>query len=242
MQRKNKWWIRKSLKSRKLFWILWKRSAVELRSISVHSERLQTCPDRLHRCCVLSTAAVLPPLVSFCWEEKIMLLLRWLLSFSFYSNLGPTDDETFLPFSGSFWKCFLIFRAYTKKTPLICVAWRSRIRISHIPKWKTTKKTPPLPKEKISSTYHVVCDAADELQAAPGCETSAAGRCCSRSLTPVANHNQHVGLFRLVSEATRCRSRCLIHRWPWSTKCPGSKREIPTLIPSAEIPVSLKET
>lgn len=33
-------------------------------------------------------------------------------------------------------------------------------------------------------------------------------------LTPLAKYNQHVGLFRLFSEAAWWRSSCLIHRWP----------------------------
>lgn len=99
-------------KAEKNLSILWKRSDIELQSISVHYERLKTCPDRLHWCCVSSTSTVLAPSVSFCERKNnnhaavafapfLLILLK----------SGPTDDETFLPFSGSLWNRFLIFKA-----------------------------------------------------------------------------------------------------------------------------------
>lgn len=100
-----------------------------------------------------------------------------------------------------------------KKRPLICVSWRSRIRISHIPKWK--QKARPLPKNVINISYRM-----QHRRMRWG--SSRMWDLVSRGpegflsfrLTPVAKYNQHVGLFRLFSEAAWWRSSCLIHRWP----------------------------
>lgn len=126
---------------------------------------------------------------------------------------GPTDDETFLPFSGSLWKRFLIFKAEKNvRSFAFRGAHRSAYRISR----NENKRHDHF--QKMSSTYHIVCNTGGWGEAAPGCETSAAvaGRIFSHSgLTPaVAKYNQHVGLFRLFSEAAWWRSSCLIHRWP----------------------------
>lgn len=158
-------------RKKKTFSILQQRSAIELQSISVHYERLKTCPDRLHWCCVLSTSTVLPPSVSFCkgGREKnnnnhaavafapfLLILLK----------SGPTDDETFLPFSGSLWKRFLIFKAQknVRSFAFHGVYWSAY----HITR-NENKRHDHF--QKMSSTYHIVCNTGGWSQAAPGCET-----------------------------------------------------------------------
>lgn len=155
-------------KPKKNLSILWKRSAMELQSISVHYERFKTCPDRLHWCCVLSASIVLPPLVSF-WRKKFSCCL-YICSFpSHFSQIRAHGRRDLLAIFWVFVKTLPHFQS-RKKRPLICVSWRLQIRISHIPKWK--QKARPLP--KMSSTYHIVCSACGWSEAAPGCETLSA--------------------------------------------------------------------
>lgn len=136
--------------------ILWKRSAIELQSISVHYERLKTCPDRLHWCCVFSTSTVSPPLVSFCRKNfhaavAVAFAAPFLL---ILLKSRPTDDETFLPFSGSLWKRFLIFKA---EKNVRSFAFRGVYGSAyHISRNENTKGTTT--SKKMSSTYHIVCN------------------------------------------------------------------------------------
>lgn len=66
---------------------------------------------------------------------------------------GPTDDETFLPFSGSLWKRFLIFKAEKKLRAFVFRgAHRSAYRISR----NENKRHDHF--QKMSSTYHTVCN------------------------------------------------------------------------------------
>lgn len=114
---------------------------------------------------------------------------------------GPTDDDTFLPFSGSLWKRFLIFTAEKKpnNTPLVCV------HRSAYPAIKTKGHF----EKNISSTCHTE---RDRYAATPGCESLSsvvAGRAfLSFRLAPVPKYN-HAGLFRLFSQAAWWRSSCL---------------------------------
>lgn len=148
--------------------ILWQRSAIELQSISVHYERLKTCPDRLHWCCVLSTSTVLPPLVSFC-RGKNHAAVAFAPFLLILLKSGPTDDETFLPFSGSLWKRFLIFKAQknVRSFAFHGVYWSAY----HITR-NENKRHDHF--QKMSSTYHIVCNTGGWSEAAPGCETVSA--------------------------------------------------------------------
>lgn len=65
---------------------------------------------------------------------------------------GPTDVETFLPFSGSLWKRFLIFTAEKK---VHSFAFRGDSQRSAYPEMKTKGTTTS---KKMSSTYHTVCN------------------------------------------------------------------------------------
>lgn len=107
----------------------------------------------------------LPPLVSFCRQKKnIMLLLHLLLSFSFYSNPGPRTTRPSCHFLGLYENASSFSK---QKKKLICVSLRSRIRISHIPKWK--QKARPLPQKK-STQHNVYCYTGGWGEADPGCE------------------------------------------------------------------------
>lgn len=151
--------LEKFPKHKKNHSILQERSAIELQSIHVHYERLKTCPDRLHWCCVSSASTVLPPLVSFCREKKNHAPFLFILLKS-----GPTDDETFLPFSWSFMKTLPHFRSRIK-CPLACVSLISWIRISR----NENKRHDHF--QKMSSTYHTECNTGGWGEAAPGCES-----------------------------------------------------------------------
>lgn len=144
-------------------------------------------------------------------KKIIMLLLHLPLSFSFYSNPGPRTTRPSCHFLG----LYEIASSFSKqrKRPLIWVSWRLQIRISHIPIWK--QKARPLPKNVINISY---CEQHRRLKwgSSRMWDLVSRGRegFLSFTLAPVAKYNQHVGLFRLFSEAAWWRSSCLIHRWP----------------------------
>lgn len=222
------------LPSRKQSSILWKGSAVELQSNSVHYQRLKTCPDRLHWCCVLSIATFLPPLVSFCRQKK-----RYHAAVAFAPFLlillksGPTDDETFLPFSGSLWKRFLIFKE-EEKSHLRFVAFAD----PHItyPEMKTKGTTTST--KKINTTYCILLHRRMRWGRsgmwAPGFSRR---REVLRSfrLTPEPKYNQHIGLFPLSSAWWRSSNSPLVKH-----KVSVSERGTPTVISLAAIPVASK--
>lgn len=176
--------------------ILWKRSAVELQSISVHYERLKTCPDRLHWCCVSSTSTVLPPLVSFCTGErkKFMLLLHLLLSFSFYSNPGPRTTRPSCHFLGLY-ESASSFSEQKKPSAHLRFVALADPHISHIPKWK--QKARPLPKNVIN----ISCCMQHRRMRWGGSrmwDLASRGRggfLLSFRRTPVAKYHQHVWAF-----------------------------------------------
>lgn len=143
--------------------ILYSRSAIELQSITVHYERLKTCPDRLHWCCVSSASTVLPPLVSFCRKKKIILL-----SFSFYSNPGPRTTRPSCHFLGLLWKRFLIVGAAEWNVRSSARRW---FHGSAYPEMKTKGTTTS---KKMSSTYHTERNTGGWGEAAPGCESLSA--------------------------------------------------------------------
>lgn len=64
---------------------------------------------------------------------------------------GPTDDETFLPFSGSLWNRFLIFQSSAKTSARPDSVASPRIRMSQTPKWK--QKARPLPENIINISF-----------------------------------------------------------------------------------------
>lgn len=121
---------------------------------------------------------------------------------------GPTDDETFLPFSGSLWNCFLIFKAEKTARSL---GFRGARRSAYHVSRRVNKRHDHF--QKMSSTYHVVCYAGGRSEAAPGCESSSVvgpedeeeveekeegGEAFSHShFIPPARFYQHVGLLRL---------------------------------------------
>lgn len=82
---------------------------------------------------------------------------------------GPTDDETFLPFSGSLWKRFLIFKA---EKNVRSFAFRGVYRSAYHISRNENKRHDHF--QKMSSTYHIVCNAGGWSEAAPGCETLSA--------------------------------------------------------------------
>ncbi|MEQ2161323.1 hypothetical protein GOODEAATRI_008540 [Goodea atripinnis] len=108
--------------------------------------------DRLHRCCVLSTSAVLPPSVSFC--EKLfmpsLLLFHLPLSFSFCSNPGPRTTRPSCHFLGLYEIASSFFKAEQKR-PLARASWRPRGSAYCNPR-NENKRHDRF--QKISSTYH----------------------------------------------------------------------------------------
>lgn len=82
---------------------------------------------------------------------------------------GPTDDETFLPFSGSLWKRFLIFKA---EKNVRSFAFRGVYGSAYHISRNENKRHNHF--QKMSSTYHTVCNAGGWSEAAPGCETLSA--------------------------------------------------------------------
>lgn len=169
----------------------------------------------------MDAASYLPPpfYLLWCQNHAAVAFAPFLL---ILLKSGPTDDETFLPFSGSLWKRFLIFKA---EKNVRSFAFQSRpqsqIRISHITISRNENKRHDHHFQKMSSTYHIVCSSntGGWGEAAPGCEDLVSREVfCSHShdFTPEAKYNQHVGLFRLFSPAAwwwwRRRSSCLIHR------------------------------
>lgn len=106
-----------------------------------------------------------------------------------------------------------------KKRPLVCVSLRPQIRISHIPKWK--QKARPLPKKIVISRSYCTQHRRMRWGSSRMWDPVSRGRggFLPFRRTRAAKYKQHVGLFRLFSEAAWWRSSCLIHRWPWSTKC-----------------------
>lgn len=161
------WWLKKSPKKRKNLSILWKRSAIELQSISVHYERLKTCPDRLHWCCVLSTSTVLPPLVSFCTGK---LCCCCICSFpSHFAQIRAQGRRDLLAIFWVFMKTLPHFqsRKNVHSFAFRCVHW-SAYHISR----NENKRHDHF--QKMSSTYHIVCNTGGWGEAAPGCETLSA--------------------------------------------------------------------
>lgn len=142
---------------------------------------------------------------------------------------GPTDDETFLPFSGSLWKRFLIFKSRKKKKKKKKHHSSAHLRLRprtdpHItyPEMKTKGTTTS--KKKCHQHIIFVCNSR-RMRWGSSRMWDLVSPCgpwrffSPFTLTPAAKYNQHVGLFRLFSWAAWWRSSCLIHRWPWSTKC-----------------------
>lgn len=96
VQRENRWLVNKkppSSKGKKSS-ILWKCSTIKLQSVCVHYEPYRTCPDRLHWCQVLSASSGV--ILSGGNNHAVVAFAPFLL---ILLKSGPTDDETFLPFS-----------------------------------------------------------------------------------------------------------------------------------------------
>ena len=138
--------------------------------------------SKLVQIAFIDAASHLPPPLHLLWchpargetEEKNHAAVAFAPFLLILLKSGPTDDETFLPFSGSLWKRFLIFTA-GKKRPLACASSRPRIRSYHISR-NENKRHDHF--QKMSSTYHsvsvcvCVCWYAGGWgEAAPGCET-----------------------------------------------------------------------
>ena len=116
--------------------------------------------SKLVQIAFIDAASHLPPPLHLLWchpargetEEKNHAAVAFAPFLLILLKSGPTDDETFLPFSGSLWKRFLIFTA-GKKRPLACASSRPRIRSYHISR-NENKRHDHF--QKMSSTYHSV--------------------------------------------------------------------------------------
>lgn len=173
-----------------------------------------TSDSKLVQIAFIDAASYLPPPFYLLWCHSVRGNYAAVAFAPFLLILlksGPRDDETFLPFSGSLWKRFLIFKAEKTSTHLRFVASTD----PHItyPEMKTKGTTTSKKCHQHIILYATPADEVRQLQDVRPCQPWP-GVFLSFRLTPVAKHNQHVGLFRLFSEAAWWRSSCLIHRWP----------------------------
>lgn len=165
-----------------------------------------------------AATSYLPPPFNLLWchsvggRKKIMLLLCLLLSFSFYSNPGPRTTRPSCHFLGLYENASSFSKQKKTSARLRFVASTD----PHItyPEMKT-KGTTTSKKIVISRSY---CTQHRRMRwgSSRMWDPVSRGRggFLPFRLTRAAKYKQHVGLFRLFSEAAWWRSSCLIHRWP----------------------------
>lgn len=172
--------------------------------------------SKLVKIAFIDAASYLPPPFYLLWCHSVggkKSCCCWICSFpSHFTQIRAHGRRDLLAIFWVFMKTLPHFQS-RKKGPFICVSWRLQIRITHTPKWK--QKARPLPKNVINISYCMQhpADEVRQLQDVRPCQPWR-GAFLSFRLTPVSKYNQHVGLFRLFSEAAWWRSSCLIHRWP----------------------------
>lgn len=143
---------RNKRKRKKNLSLLWKRSDIELQSISVHHERLKTCADRLHWCCVSSTSSFTPFGVILSDlknnDNSNKSCCCCICHFpSHFTQIRAHGRRDLLAIFWVFMKLLPHFQS-RKNRPLARLSWRSQIRISRIPACK--QKARPLPKNVIN--------------------------------------------------------------------------------------------
>lgn len=242
------WWIRKKIsqtrkKKKKNLSILWKRADIELQSVSVHYERLKTSPSLMLRLVYLhrftSSGVILWGTfhAAVAFAPFLLILLK----------SGPTDDETFLPFSGSLWNRFLIFFRAEKTVRSLGLWFRGVCRSAyHISRYENKRHDHF---QKMSSTYHVLCNTRrmkwGSFQDVRPCQSLAGRVSLIHARTGGEIIINMLGFSVLFSEAAWWWRREQLSNSPLTVKhkVSGSERGTPTFISfTAAPPVALKET
>lgn len=138
--------------------------------------------SKLVQIAFIDAASYLPPPFYLLWCHSVgkISCCCCICSFpSHFTQIRAHGRRDLLAIFWVFMKTLPHFQSRNKR-PLICVSWRSQIRISHISR-NENKRHDHF--QKMSSTYHIVCNTGGWGEAAPGCETSSAvaGRVFSHS-------------------------------------------------------------
>lgn len=147
------WWIGKiSQKRRKeiafsMVKTIWHEAVKCFCSLSA-TQNLSRSPSSMPRLVYLrrfTSLGVIP------WETIHAVAAALAPFFLILLKSGPTDDETFLPFSGSLWNRFLIFQSRAKTSARPGSVASPRIRMSQTPEWK--QKARPLAENIINISF-----------------------------------------------------------------------------------------